>query len=413
ADRALVNPKDVPEPALRRMLAANYRLGGKKNAQALVMAATRSDVPVSLREESLKWLQTWEKPSGRDVIVGLWRPMSPRPGADVAEALRPALASLMTGPDKIRTEGAKLAAKHGMKEIGPALRDLVKDKKRAAGVRIEALKALETLKDANLEMVAKAAMSDADARVRTQGRRIVLLKAPKAEAVDALKTTLESGAVVERQGALHLLADLKTPEGDKLLGHWVDELVTKKAPPEISLDILLAAKSSKDPAIAKKLAAYEATRDLKNPMSVYRESLVGGDADNGRRVFLEKSELSCVRCHKLNGVGGEVGPDLTHVAKVQKRDYLLESIVDPNKQIAKGFESVVIMTQTGLTHTGILKSEDAKSVRIMTAEGQLLTIPKTEIDERSRGPSAMPSDLATKMSRTELRDLVEFLSSLK
>jgi quinoprotein glucose dehydrogenase len=210
-----------------------------------------------------------------------------------------------------------------------------------------------------------------------------------------------------------LLADLKTPEANKLLERWVNELVAKKSPPEISLDILLAAKSSKDPVIAKQLAAYEATRDAKNPMSVYRESLVGGDADNGRRVFLEKSELSCVRCHKLNAVGGEVGPDLTHVAKMQKRDYLLESIVDPNKQIAKGYESVVITTQTGLTHTGILKSEDAKHVRIMTAEGQLLAIPKASIEERSRGPSAMPSDLATKMSQRELRDLVEFLATLK
>ena len=116
------NLKDVREPAIKRMLAANYRLGGKENARALVLAATRSDVPASMREQALKWLQTWEKPPGRDVVVGLWRPLSERPGADVAEVLRPALASLMTGPDKIRTEGAKLAAKHGMKEIGPALR---------------------------------------------------------------------------------------------------------------------------------------------------------------------------------------------------------------------------------------------------------------------------------------------------
>ncbi len=49
----------------------------------------------------------------------------------------------------------------------------------------------------------------------------------------------------------------------------------------------------------------------------------------------------------------------------------------------------------------------------MTAEGQLLAIPKVQIDERNRGPSAMPGDLIQKMSRTEVRDLVEFLAGLE
>ena len=94
--------------------------------------------------------------------------------------------------------------------------------------------------------------------------------------------------------------------------------------------------------------------------------------------------------------------------------YLLESIVDPNKQIAKGYESVVITLQNGLTRTGILKSEDANHVRIMTAEGQLLAIPKAEIDERSRDPSAMPSDPGGEdVAHRAARPGAEFLSTLK
>ncbi len=54
-----------------------------------------------------------------------------------------------------------------------------------------------------------------------------------------------------------------------------------------------------------------------------------------------------MRCHKVNGIGGEVGPDLTGIGKKQQRDYLLESIVDPNKQIAKGYETVVITLTNG------------------------------------------------------------------
>ena len=104
---------------------------------------------------------------------------------------------------------------------------------------------------------------------------------------------------------------------------------------------------------------------------------------------------------------------MTGIGAKFKRDYLLESIVDPNKQIAKGYESVLITLKSGKQLSGVLKSEDDKEVRIMTAEGQLINIPKADIDERSRGPSAMPSDLVQKMSRTEVRDLVEFLAGLK
>ena len=92
---------------------------------------------------------------------------------------------------------------------------------------------------------------------------------------------------------------------------------------------------------------------------------------------------------------------------------LLESILNPDKQIAQGFESVVLATSDGKVHTGILRGEDAKEVRLMTAEGKSVTVPKDSIEERKRGPSAMPADVAAKLSKTELRDLIEFLASLK
>jgi quinoprotein glucose dehydrogenase len=395
------------------MLAANYRLGTREHSQTLVSVATRSDVPLALREQALKMLQAWEQPSGRDWVVGLWRPISDRPGADVAEVLRPALAALMTGPDKIRTESAKLAARHGMKEIGPALRSIVADKKQSAGARIASLQALETLKDSQLEKTANVAIADEDPRLRHHGRRILLQNVPAAEAVKTLAKVLDDGAMVERQGALALLAKTESAEADALLQRWLDQLISKKAPAEIHLDILLAVTGRKSFRDNDKLAAYERTRNDKDPMSVYRETPFGGDAEAGRKIFFEKTEVSCLRCHKVGGIGGEVGPDLTSIGKKQKRDYLLEALVDPNKQIAKGYESVLISLVTGKQLSGILKSEDAKEVRLMTAEGQMVTIPKAQIDERSRGPSAMPSDLVQKMSRSEVRDLVEFLAGLQ
>ena len=74
---------------------------------------------------------------------------------------------------------------------------------------------------------------------------------------------------------------------------------------------------------------------------------------------------------------------------------------------------IVIVTDSGKVLSGIIKEDDGKHVRLMTAEGNVIVIPKTEIEEQVRGHSSMPEDLIKKMSRPELRDLVEFLAGLK
>src|SRR5262249_42155729 len=143
------------------------------------------------------------------------------------------------------------------------------------------------------------------------------------------------------------------------------------------------------------------------------EVLAGGDATNGRKVFFHKSEVHCVRCHKVRGEGGDVGPDLTGIGGRQRREYLLDALIDPNKEIAKRFETVVLALTNGQVQTGIIKAEDDKEIRLVTAEGKFLVVPRSRIEERSRGKSAMPDDVVKYLSKVELRDLVEFLARLK
>ena len=138
-----------------------------------------------------------------------------------------------------------------------------------------------------------------------------------------------------------------------------------------------------------RLEQYEASKPKNDPLAPYRETLAGGNARRGRRIFLTKAEVSCLRCHKVPGLngkpsGGEVGPELTGIGSRQNREYILESLVAPNQKIAQGFESVVLATSDGKLVTGVLRGEDDKEVRLMTAEGQPLTVPSG----RSRSASA-------------------------
>jgi quinoprotein glucose dehydrogenase len=410
---ALIGGRDMNEALGYRVLNANFRLGKAENARAVAAFAGRSDVKDELREEALRELEMWAKPPGRDRIMGLWRPLAPRAANLATDALRPALGGIFTGPDRVRREAARVAAKLGIKEIGPTLFAMVSDSKRPAVVRVETLRALAALKDVRLDRAVKLALEDGEPRLRAEGRRVLAQARPE-EALASLAKALDEGPIVEKQLAFEVLGEMKGERVVRLLGKWLDLLAEGKVPAEARLDLVEAAERHSSEHLRKKLARYEAARPKGEPFGKWRDSLVGGDAEAGRRIFLYRSEVSCLRCHKAAGEGvGEVGPDLTGIGSRQKRDYLLESIVEPSKQIAKGFETVELTLTNGQIRSGVLKSEDAKEVRLMTAEGALIVVPKSKIEERKTGKSAMPEDLIKHLSRKEVRDLVEFLVGLK
>jgi quinoprotein glucose dehydrogenase len=344
--------------------------------------------------------------------MGLWRPLPARSPELAAAALRPALGAIFAGPDKLRREAAQVAAKLGVRELGPALLATVAEKARPVAVRVEALAALAALKDERLERGLRLALESPEPRLRNEGRRVLATLRP-AEAIESLGKALEGGSTAEKQGAFRVLGEMKGPAAAGLLGKSMDRLLKGAVPAEARLDLIEAAERHATGELKGKLARYEAGRRKGDRFGKWRESLVGGDAENGRRIFLYKNEVYCQRCHRAHGEGGEVGPDLTGVGGRQKRDYLLESIVEPNKQIAKGFETVVLTLSNGTTRSGVLKKEDDRSVQLMTPEGKLIVVPKDKIEERQAGKSSMPEDLVKYLSRSEVRDLVEFLASLK
>jgi quinoprotein glucose dehydrogenase len=409
----LIERKGASEPLGYRVLNANFRLGKAENARAVARFAARSGEHEALRVEALRELERWSSPPGRDRVMGVWRPLPARPAGLAADALRASLGGIFTGPGNVRKEAARVAAKLGIKEIGPALFALAGDTKQPALVRVETLRALAALKDSRLDQAVKLALDDAEPRLRAEGRRVLAALRP-AEALAALESALDRGTLVEKQQAFDVLGSMKGDRAQELLGGWLDRLLAGKVPAEVRLDLVEAAEKHPAAALKKKLARYEATRPKGEPFGPWRDSLVGGDAEAGRHLFLFKSEVSCLRCHKAGSDGtGEVGPDLTGIGSKQKRDYLLESIVYPSKQIAKGYETVELVLTTGQVRSGILKSEDEREVRLMTAEGTLIRVAKSKIDQRRSGKSAMPEDLTKHLSRKEMRDLVEFLAGLK
>ena len=254
---ALASKPGMSEPLLYRVINANFREGKSDNAMALGKIAARGDVPTALRVEALTCLLEWAKPSGRDRIVGLWRPLAARPVEDAAEALRANLGGIFSGSDKVRTMAAKVAAKYGIKEIGPVLVEIAGDTKRSPAVRVETLKALLALKDAKAGEAMRSALADEDAQVRTQGRRMLARLEPES-ILEELANALDNGNSADRQGAFEILGELKEAGSDEILETWLDKLLAQQVPAEVQLDLLEAA--ARHPSAALKSKAPKIRR---------------------------------------------------------------------------------------------------------------------------------------------------------
>ncbi len=403
----------LPEPVWRRAINAAYRLGGSDQAAALVERSLNPATPEPIRQEALDLLLDWTEPGSRDRVLGHWRPLAARPVEQVRQAVAPRIESLLaSGAPKLQARAARLAGQLKLEPAGVALLALAKDSSRSSDARQAALVALQALEHQSLRELVGVLVDDKNAEVRALALEELAVLDP-AEALPRLTSRLAEGKPRDQQAALATLARMKPELIEPTLIAWLDRLLEGQVPAEIQLDLLEAAALQSSPQVRERLHRYEAARPADDPLAPYRETLSGGSAIAGRKLFFERAELSCLRCHHVKGEGGAVGPELSRIASQKDRVYLLESIVAPNRQIAQGFGSVVLATDDGRALSGVLRSEDDERLELITAEGKLVVVPKASIEERTTGPSAMPEKLHERLTKRELRDLVEYLSTLR
>jgi quinoprotein glucose dehydrogenase len=406
-------PDVLVQPLLRRIINAHFRLGGADNAAALVSMANTRTIPEAIRAEAVSVLADWAKPSGRDIVTGLWRPLEPRDGQIAARAVRDSLASLLQGESAaVKLAAVKVAASLGISQGADAAFALVADEKQRADVRLEALRALSSLNGSKLGEAVTLALSSDNRRLRSEATRIQARLKP-ADATAGLRAALDTGSTDEKQSAFATLATVSGDTADEIISQWLDKLLAKQLPAGLQLDLLEAAAKRSSPVIKEKLTKYERSRPADDDLRAWRECLEGGDAEEGKKIFLERAEVSCVRCHKAGGEGGEAGPDLARIGAAKTREYLLESIVYPNKHIAAGFESLLVTMNNGAIYGGLLKSETDTEMVLNSPEDGVLTLKKADIKERRGGLSGMPEELRQVLTKQDLRNLVEFLSGLK
>ena len=141
-----------------------------------------------------------------------------------------------------------------------------------------------------------------------------------------------------------------------------------------------------------------------------------GDTVHGKQLIAASvnNDHQCLKCHTIQGVGGNVGPDLSVIGTKASRENLFESILYPSKAIADQYITWVVETKGGLVVTGLLVEETADHITLRDANAKETRINKSDIETRVKSQeSLMPNNLLAYMTEDELVDMVEYLFSLK
>jgi putative heme-binding domain-containing protein len=129
-------------------------------------------------------------------------------------------------------------------------------------------------------------------------------------------------------------------------------------------------------------------------------------------VYLNSQKSQCAICHKLEGVGGQVGPDLTRIWDTHTVAKIMESMIDPSKEIKEGYATFSATTKGGQVYTGLRVSADDQQVTLRDAQGKDIVIPRSDLDELVESKkSLMPEGVTAQLSFQEFIDLVAFLKN--
>ena len=144
-------------------------------------------------------------------------------------------------------------------------------------------------------------------------------------------------------------------------------------------------------------------------IATYRPALDRpGDREKGRAAFLK----TCGTCHRAEGQGVEVGPDLATVATRSPEDILIH-VLDPNREVAPNYLNYNVATIDGRVASGIIASESASALVLKRAEGISEVVPRSQVEAiASTGISLMPEGLEKELAPNDLADVIAFIRSI-
>ena len=141
-----------------------------------------------------------------------------------------------------------------------------------------------------------------------------------------------------------------------------------------------------------------------------------GDVDRGREIYASKA-MQCVVCHKngdVDAAGAAIGPELTAIGNKFDRPHIVDSLLNPSREIGYGYQTRIIRLDDGRQLAGLVKERTDDRLTLVDAKGDRHEIAVAEIEaERASEVSLMPAGLFDQIAADDFVDLVAYLESLR
>jgi putative heme-binding domain-containing protein len=138
---------------------------------------------------------------------------------------------------------------------------------------------------------------------------------------------------------------------------------------------------------------------------------VAGDTSRGRQILEGKG--GCMACHIVNGTGGWIGPELSDIGSRRSAAYLRNALLDPASGAPGSIVFVRVETSSGQKFSGRRLNEDTFSIQIIDSGGSFRSLRKNSATSIERTPGTLMPSFRTKLTDSEIDDLVAYLVSLK
>jgi putative heme-binding domain-containing protein len=376
---AAIDPKGNVDPLFD--LAAGNEIAGDDTRLQLISAleGIARDGNVSPKDptriESLFESQAEPVRAGALRLAGLWK----------VESLRPQLTKIAL--DKSGSAATRAGAFDGLASLGgqdsKALLDQMSEAPNDMAIRCDAIGSLVKLN-----------LSDAAAR--------------------AAKVIIGEGAGSDP--AMLLGPFLQRDGGGDALAKALSKQTVPSAAARTDLQFLQS-RSAGDSQLAGllKKAAGAATGAIKLTPDEMQHTIVDvltkGDPARGELIF-RRRETGCYQCHAINGVGGFLAPDLGSIGASSPVDYVIDSILDPNKAIKDGYMGLAVVTRDGDVISGIKVRQDSTQMVLKDSTHEEIVVPLASVRRQKEIGSLMPTGLTDSLTHAEFLDLARFVSEL-
>ena len=398
-----------------RAIAANRRLGNFDSAKRISAFLAHPNLSRTLRIQALYALESWSKTYQLDPIDGRYFPVLAGDMDALNSVIGPKIWVLANDADnKIsRLAIAVLQSINPDKAKLDQVSDLILDENQRSDLRKEWLRLLRKW-DLNL--------------FTSVGTQVLYSKSPELRAVAAeelteadlggsavdnylLETFNNSSDTVELQRAIKMIPRLKSKK--YIIGKLFKELIDGRIAPEIQLEVLEEARTiSRDyPDIRMLMDNYNNFINKQDVMTRYKVALKGGNAEKGKDLFFGHAQAQCSKCHALKQIDRQIGPSLEGIAKRHSREFLLQSIVDPQAEITLGYGIVSVKLNDDQIVNGTLISREENRISIKLPDNSLEYFLTSEIKSLSKPVGTMP-DLKSILNLRQVRDLVAYLATL-